>query len=166
LKELLFTLTSADVGGADALAVNVTGVARPANVAVTVCGLLDPMLSVVVATPVAPVVVWTGLTAPPPDATAQFTTTPGTAQVFASRAVTLKGPGSGLFRYHAAGSPLVFTSCVAAPGMQGPMPPPLPPPRQANTSSPTPSDDRLPQRKNVIAASINQCGSKTSGQYG
>jgi len=56
LKKLLFTVTSADVGGAEALAVNVTGVGRPVNVALTVCGLVDPMLSVVVAAPAGPVV--------------------------------------------------------------------------------------------------------------
>src|SRR5437016_12717974 len=81
LNTLSFTDTAADVGGADAVAVNVTGAARPVNVAVTVCGLVEPMLSAVAATPVVPVVLWVGLTAPPPDATAQFTTTPGTAQL-------------------------------------------------------------------------------------
>ena len=88
LKELLATLTPRAVGAPDAVAVNVTGVARPLNVAVTVCGLVDPMLSAVAATPLVPVVLWVGLTAPPPDATAQLPTTPGTAQLFASRAVT------------------------------------------------------------------------------
>src|SRR5882762_7074289 len=151
LNELLFTVTAAVAGGAEALAVNVTGVGRPVNVAVTVCGLVDPMLSVVVATPDALVVLWAGLIAPPPDATAQLTTTPGTAQLLASRAVTLKGPGSGLFRYHAAGSPLVFTSCVATPGVQGPIPPPPPPPPHASPSNPAPNAGSRPQRKNVIA---------------
>ncbi len=56
LKELFATLTSADVGGADAVTLKVTGVARPVNVAVTVCGLVDAMLSAVFATPVVPVV--------------------------------------------------------------------------------------------------------------
>jgi hypothetical protein len=99
LKELFCTVTAAEVGGAEALAVNVTGVARPVNVAVTVCEDVEPRLSAVVATPLVLVVVWAGEIAPPPDATAQFTTTPGTAQLFASRAVTLNGDGSGLLKY-------------------------------------------------------------------
>src|SRR5439155_7629055 len=100
--------------------VNVTGAARPVNVAVTVCGLVAPTLSAVAATPLVPVVLWVGLTAPPPDATAQFTTTPGTAQLFASRAVTFKAEGSGLSKYQLCASPPVFTSCVAAPACRGP----------------------------------------------
>ena len=56
LKKLLFTVTAADVGGAVAVTVNVTGVERPVNVAVTDCGLVDPMLSVALATPDALVV--------------------------------------------------------------------------------------------------------------
>src|SRR6266567_8210166 len=150
LNTLSFTDTAADVGGADAVAVNVTGAARPLNVAVTVCGLVEPMLSAVAATPVVPVVLWVGLTAPPPDATAQFTTTPGTAQLFASRAVTFKAEGSGLSKYQLCASPPVFTSCVAAPGVQGPVPPPPSPPH-ASTSSPAPSAGSPPQRKNGIA---------------
>ncbi len=149
LKELLATLTPTAVGAPDAVAVNVTGVARPLNVAVTVCGLVDPMLSAVAATPLVPVVLWVGLTAPPPDATAQFTTTPGTAQLFASRAVTFKAEGSGLSKYQLCASPPIFTSCVAAPGVQGPVPPPPSPPH-ASTSSPAPSAGSPPQRKNVI----------------
>src|SRR6266487_4819843 len=120
LKLLSRTSTAPEVGGADAVAVNVTGAGRPVKVAVTVWGLVAPTLSVVVATPAALVVLWAGLTPPPAEPTAQVTTTPGTGQLLASRAVTLKGVGSGLSRYHAAGSPLVFTSCVAGPGVQGP----------------------------------------------
>src|SRR5437870_4147642 len=150
LNTLSLTDTAADVGGVDALTVNVSGVCRPVKLAETFCGLVEPMLSVVVATPAVPVVLWLGLTPPPPDATAQFTTTPGTGQLFASLAVTLKGVGSGLSRYHAAGSPLVLTSCVATPGVQGPVPPPPPPP-QASTSNPAPSTGSPPQRTNVIA---------------
>jgi len=148
-KELFSTLTPKDVGGADAVAVNVTGVDRPVKVAVTVCGLVDPMLSVVVATPEAPVVLWAGVTPPPPDATAQLTTTPGTAQLFASRAVTLRGAGSGLLTYHVCPSPLL-TSCVAGPGVQGPVPPPPSPPH-ARRSNPTPSAGSRPERKQIIA---------------
>jgi len=103
LKLLLLTVTAADAGGVVALAVNVTAVGRPVNVAVTVCGEVDPRLSVVVATPLALVVLWAGETAPSPDATAQLTTTPGTGQPLASRAVTLKAVGSGLLKYHVAG---------------------------------------------------------------
>jgi hypothetical protein len=150
LNELLLTVTAAVVDGAEALAVNVTGAGRPVNVAVTVCGDVEPRLSAVVATPLALVVPCAGETAPPPDATAQLTTTPGTAQPLASRAVTLKGDGSGLLKYHGPGSPLVFTSCVAAPGMHGPIPPPPPPPH-ASPSNPAPSAGSRPQRKNVIA---------------
>jgi hypothetical protein len=99
LKKLLFTVTAAEVGGAEALAVNVTGAARPVNVAVTVCEDVEPRLSAVLATPLAPLVLWAGEIPPPPDATAQFTTTPGTGQLLASRAVTLNGDGSGLLKY-------------------------------------------------------------------
>jgi len=56
LNELLFTVTAAVVGGAEALAVNVTGVGSPVNVAVTVCGDVTPRLSAVIATPLALVV--------------------------------------------------------------------------------------------------------------
>src|SRR6266702_3122354 len=158
LNTLSFTDTAADVGGADAVAVNVTGAARPLNVAVTVCGLVEPMLSAVAATPVVPVVLWVGLTAPPPDATAQFTTTPGTAQLFASRAVTFKAEGSGLLKYQAGGFPLVFTSCVAGPGVQGPVPPPPSPPQASN--SPTPSAGNRSQRMSRIASSYSRSASK------
>src|SRR5882724_8803572 len=151
LKLLLLTVTAADAGGVVALAVNVTAVGRPVNVAVTVCEDVEPRLSAVVATPLALVVLWAGEMAPSPDATAQFTTTPGTGQPLASRAVTLKAAGSGLLKYQLCASPPVFTSCVAAPGVQGPMPPPSPPPPHASTSTPTPSDDSPPQRKNLIA---------------
>src|SRR5439155_26999879 len=100
-------------------------------------------------TPVTLVVLWAGLTPPPPEPTAQFTTTPGTGQLLASRAVTLKGVGSGLSRYHAAGSPFVFTSCVAGPGVQGPVPPPpSPPPPSAST--PNANVNRGSQRASLI----------------
>jgi len=99
LKELFCTVTAAVVGGAEALALNVTGVGRPVNVAVMVWADVEPRLSAVVATPLALVVLWAGEIAPSPDATAQFTTTPGTGQLLASRAVTLNGDGSGLLKY-------------------------------------------------------------------
>jgi hypothetical protein len=110
LKLLLLTVTPAVAGGVPALAVNVTGVGRPVNVAVTVCCGAEPRLSAVVATPLALVVLWAGETAPSPDATAQLTATPGTGQPLASRAVTLRAAGSGLLKYHEPGSPVVFTS--------------------------------------------------------
>ena len=76
-----------------------------------------------------------------PDVTAQLTTTLGTAQLLASRAVTRKGEGSGLLKYQVPGSPTVFTSCVAAPGVQGPMPPPPPPPQAAaSRAAPRPAN--------------------------
>jgi len=56
LKKLLLTVTAAVVGGAAAVAVNVTGVGRPVKVAVTVCGDVDPRLSEAIATPLAFVV--------------------------------------------------------------------------------------------------------------
>jgi len=98
LKAVFFRLTAPVVGGALAVAVNVTEVDRPVNVAVTVCGLLDPTLSVVLAIPDALVVLCAALTPPPPDAGAQLMTTPGTAQLFASRALTLSPAGSGLLK--------------------------------------------------------------------
>src|SRR5712664_2800799 len=140
-KLLLLTVSAADVGGVVALAVNVTGVGRPVNVAVTVCVDAEPRLSVALAVPLASVVLWAGEIVPPPDPTAQLTTTPGTAQLLASRAVTRKGEGSGLLMYQVPGSPMVFTSCVAAPGVQGPMPPPPPPPQAAaSRAAPRPAN--------------------------
>jgi len=92
LKKLLFTATAPDVGGAAAWAVNIR-IGSPAveAVAVTVCVVAEaPSVCVVVATPLALVVLCEGLTEPSSAvAGAQVTTTPGTAQLFASRAVTL-----------------------------------------------------------------------------
>src|SRR5437870_11918997 len=121
-----------------------------AGVACTDCGVDDPMLSAALATPEALVVLCAGLTPPPPDATVQLTTTPGTTQLFASSALTLSAAGSGLLKYQTCASPPVFTSCVAAPGVQGPVPPPPSPPH-ASTSSPAPSMGSPPLRKKVIA---------------
>src|SRR5207253_7760947 len=102
LKELLTTLTAPEVAGADAVAEKVSvGRLVRAGVALTDCGVDDPMLSVALATPFVPVVLCAGLTPPPPDATAQLMTTPGTAQLFASNALTLSPAGSGLLKYHA-----------------------------------------------------------------
>jgi len=93
-------LTAADVGGAPAVAVKVrVGKLESAGVAVTVCGLDDPRLSVVLTTPLAPVVLCAALTAPPPAVTSQLTTTPGTGRLLASSALTLSGAGSGLLKY-------------------------------------------------------------------
>src|SRR2546430_4819105 len=143
-----------------AVTVNVTAVARPANVAVTICGLLDPMLSVAVATPDA-LVVLGEVTPPPPDPGAHVTATPGTGQLFASLAVTLKAAGRGLLKYQGAGSPLVLTSCVAAPGVHGPVPPPLPPPH-ANRSNPTPIAGSRLQRRSEERRVGKECRSRWS----
>jgi hypothetical protein len=95
------TLTAPAVGGAAAVAEKViVGRLVIAGVAVTDCGVVDPMLSVALATPDALVELCAGLTAPPlPVATAQLTTTPGTAQLLASLATTLNAAGSGLLKY-------------------------------------------------------------------
>src|SRR5258708_1897119 len=85
----------------------------------------------------------------------------GTGQPLASRAVTLNDAGSGLLKYQGAGSPAVFTSCVAAPGMQGPIPPPPPPP-QARPSNPALSAGSPPQRKKVIAPPSTRDGVRTT----
>jgi len=50
LKELLLTVTAADVGGAPAVAVN-SCVGKPAAVALTICDEAEPTLSTVLATP-------------------------------------------------------------------------------------------------------------------
>jgi hypothetical protein len=95
-------LTAPEVAGVEAVAENVSvGRLVMAGVAVTDCGVDPPILSVALATPFAPVVLCAGLTPPPPDATAQLTTTPGTAQLFASSALTLNAVGSGLSKNHA-----------------------------------------------------------------
>src|ERR1041385_6529677 len=133
LNEMFCRLTAPEVGGAAAGAETVWGVA-------------DPMLSVALATPFAPVVLCAGLTPPPPDATVQFTTTPGTAQLLASNALTLSPVGSGLLKYHACVSPPFFTSWVAAPGVQGPVPPPLLPPPHAARRDATASAARRAAR--------------------
>jgi hypothetical protein len=90
LKELLATLMLAVIGGADALAVNVS-TGRPAAVAVTLCVADEaPSVCVVVATPLVLVVLCAGSTDPScAVAGAHVTATPGTGQLFASRAVTL-----------------------------------------------------------------------------
>src|SRR6266850_1964983 len=82
----------------------------------------------------------------------------GTGQPLASRAVTLNDAGSELLKYQGAGSPAVFTSCVGAPGVQGPMPPPP----QASTSKPAPSAGSPPQRKKVIAPPSTRDGVRTT----
>src|SRR5438552_4634410 len=137
LKAMFFRLTAPVVGGAVAVAVKVTGLLSPVKVAVTDCVVDPPMLSFALATPFVPVVPCAGVTPPPPDATAQLTTTPGTAQLLASSALTLNAAGSGLLKYHGWASPPFFTSCVAAPGVQGPVPPPPFPPH-ANPSTVVP----------------------------
>src|SRR5439155_13285459 len=105
------------------------GKLESAGVTVTVCGLDDPRLSVVLPTPLAPVVLCAALTPPPPAVTSQLTTTPGTGRLLASSALTLSGAGSGLSKYQLWASPAFFTSCVGGPGGSVPPPPPPPPPR-------------------------------------
>src|SRR5713226_1994360 len=117
---MLIRSTAAEVGGAVALALNVTvWRVMMLGVAVMLCRLWDPTLSDALATPVASVVLWAGPTPPPPDATLQFTTTPGTPRLVASSAVTLSSVGSGLLKYQ---------PC--------PSPPPLTPPHAASHSAP------------------------------
>src|SRR6184192_974883 len=82
----------------------------------------EPTESVVVATPLASVVLCTGFTLPPPDVTAHMITTPGTARPLTSCAVTLRGVGSGLLKYQLCASPPVITSSAGGPG--GCVPPP------------------------------------------
>src|SRR5438552_11340793 len=139
-------LTAADVGGAAAVAVKVrAGSEAISGVAVMVWGLVDPMLSVVPATPLPSVVLCRGLTAPPPAVTAQVTTTPGTARLFASSALTRSSTGSGLLKYQLCASPPFLTSCVGGPG--GSLPPPPPPPHAAakrpTSTTPRPVSARL-----------------------
>src|SRR5205814_4806783 len=131
-------VTAPEVGGAAAVAENVSvGSVVIAGVAVTDCGVDDPMLSVALATPFVPVVLCAGVTLPPPDATTQLMTTPGTAQLFASSALTLSAAGSRLLKYQGCASPPFFTSWVATPGVQGPVPLPLSPPPHAARSDAT-----------------------------
>src|SRR5205823_6133160 len=156
LNAMFFRLTALEVGGAAAVAVKVTGLLSPVKVAVTDCGVDPPTLSFVLATPDALVVLCVGLTPPPPDATAQLMTTPGTAQLFASSALTLNSVGSGLLKYHACPSPPFFTSWLAAPGVQGPVPL-LPPPPHASRRNPTPSTGTRFQHKQVMTRSSFEC---------
>src|SRR5439155_20031846 len=113
---------------------------KPAAVARTTCGEVAPTLSTVLATPLELVVLCAVLSPPPPVWIVQSTRTPGTGQAFASRAVTLRGAGSGLLTYQFCASPLL-TSCVAVPGVQGPVPPPPSPPH-ARASTPTANVNR------------------------
>src|SRR2546430_17599680 len=87
--------TAAKVGGAVAVAVK-SCAGKPAAVARTTCGEAAPTLSTVLATPLEFVVLCAALTPPPPVWIVQSTTTPGTGQAFASRAVTLRGAGGGV----------------------------------------------------------------------
>src|SRR2546426_8184202 len=98
--------TPAEVGGAVALAVKACAGSPPA-VALTTCGEVAPTLSTVLATPLAFVVLCATLSPPPPVWIVQPTTTPGTGQAFASRAVTLSAAGSGLLTYQVCPSPLL-----------------------------------------------------------
>src|SRR5213595_2710982 len=98
----------------------------------------EPTESVVVATPLASVVLCTGFTLPPPDVTAHVTTTPGTARPLASCAVTLRSVGSGLLKYQLCASPPLFVRSVGGPG--GDVPPPPPPPQEsAPNTAPNPA---------------------------
>src|ERR1041384_7081237 len=85
LNEMFCRLTAPEVGGAAAVAENVSaGSVVIAGVAVPYWGVTGPMLSAAPAAPFAPVVLCAGLPPRPRDATVQFTTTPGTAQLLAS----------------------------------------------------------------------------------
>src|SRR5437879_13819676 len=96
----LVTLTSTFVGRDEANSVKLAGLSRPVNVVLIVWRVVEePTESVVVATPLALVVLWRGLTAPKPDVRDHVTTTPGTARPLTSTAVTLNGVGSGLLKY-------------------------------------------------------------------
>src|SRR2546429_7635622 len=86
-------------GGVVACAVKLTGPASPVNVALTVWMVEPPIESVVVATPLALVVLCVGVTVPSPVATAHVMATPGTGRPSTSTAVTLKAVGSGLLKY-------------------------------------------------------------------
>src|SRR6266496_5844895 len=135
-------LTAAEVGGAPAVAVKVrVGSEAISGVAVMVCGLVDPMLSVVPATPLPSVVLCRELTAPPPAVTAQVTATPGTARSFASSALTLSRTGSGLLKYQLCASPPFLTSCVGGPG--GSLPPPHAAAKRPTSTTPRPVSARL-----------------------
>src|SRR5256885_4735369 len=100
LNELSATETFAAVavGGGPAFSVK-SCVTEPAAVALTAWGEVVPTLSTVVATPLGFVVLCAGLRPPPPVVMVQVTTMPGTAQLFASRAVTPRDVGSGLLKY-------------------------------------------------------------------
>src|SRR5438034_3616422 len=106
---MLARLTAAVVGGTPAVVVK-SCVGKPAAVALTTCGEAAPMLSTVLAIPLAFVVLCATLSPPPPVWMVQFTTTPGTGHAFASRAVTLSGTGSGLLTNQACPSPPLLTS--------------------------------------------------------
>src|SRR5256885_8764521 len=105
------TSTAVAVGGGPTFAVK-SCVTEPAAVALTTWAEAVPRLSTVVATPLEFVVLGAGLRPPPPVVMVQVTTRPGTAQLFASRAVTPRGVGSGLLKYQVCPSPL-FTNWVA-----------------------------------------------------
>ena len=123
-------LTAAEVGGVVANSLKLAGLTNPLKVALTVWVVEEPTESVVVATPIAFVVLCVGLTAPLPllDVTAHVTITPGTARPSISTAVTLKTVGRGLLKNQFCRSPPVGTKSVGGPG--GWVPPPLQPDAQ------------------------------------
>jgi len=105
VKAVFVTLTPGVVGGADPISVNVTADWMPGKLAVTVW-IVEEIESIVVATPLALVVLCAGFT--PPDVTVHVTTTPGTGRPLTSIAVTLNGVGSGLLKYQLCASPPLF----------------------------------------------------------
>src|SRR5256886_14143283 len=119
----LVTRTSTAVGGDEANSVKLAGLSRPVNVALTVWRVVEePTESVVVATPLALVVLWRGLTAPKPDVRDHVTTPPGTARPLTSTAVTLNGVGGGVLKYQVFASPPLFRRSKGGPAGWGPSP--------------------------------------------
>src|SRR6266496_2332297 len=105
VNEKSATATSAVVGGVVANSVKSAGLGTPLTVALTRWMVDEPTESLVLATPLASVVLCAGFTAPPPDDTVHVTATPGTARPLTSSTVTLKGVGNGLLKYQLCPAP-------------------------------------------------------------
>src|SRR5439155_26675831 len=107
------------VGGANPISMNVTADWMPEKLALTVW-IVEEIESIVLATPLALVMLCAGLT-PPSPVTAHVTTTPGTGWPLTSTAVTVNGVGRGLLKYQFCVSPPLFRrskggrGCVVSP---------------------------------------------------
>ena len=122
LADTLSRERAADAGPGVPVALKVTGLpVSPATVALSVLApACWPSVQVLAAMPSLPVVTDAGETLPPPEATAQVTSTPETALPRASRTTTAGETGSALPTRAVWLSPACTATCAAGPGPCGP----------------------------------------------